>query len=74
MSEKPLEMEHFQAFAQPEEPGVAPLWVAGVAPDGRNEENGSKWDPVWSTISAGPEAKKEILVQLDSAVRPTLGW
>jgi hypothetical protein len=41
VSEKPLEMRHFQAFAQPEEPGVAPLWAAGVAPGGRNEKNGS---------------------------------
>jgi len=43
VSEKPLEMKHFQAFARLEQPGVAPSWAAGVARDGKNETNGSKW-------------------------------
>jgi len=41
MSEKSLEIRHFWAFAHLEGPGVAPSWAAGVAPDGRNEKNGS---------------------------------
>ena len=35
-------MRHFQVFAYPEEPELAPSWAAGVARDGKNEKNSSK--------------------------------
>ena len=41
MSEKSLKMRHFQVFAYPEEPDLAPSCAAGVARDGKNERNGS---------------------------------
>jgi hypothetical protein len=37
VSEKPLEMRHFQALTYPEEPELAPFWAAGIARDGQNE-------------------------------------
>jgi hypothetical protein len=62
VSEKSLEMRHFQAFAHLEEPRVAPFRAAEVAQDARNGKNGPM-EPVWSTISAGQKAKKEILAR-----------
>jgi hypothetical protein len=35
VSEKSLEMRHFQAFARLEGPGMAPSWATGAARDGK---------------------------------------
>lgn len=63
MSEKVLEIRHFRAFAHLEGPGVAPSWAAGVAPDGRNEKNGSNGTGL-EYNQCGQEAKKEILASV----------
>jgi hypothetical protein len=56
-------MRHFQAFAHPEEPEVAPYWAAGVARDGENETHGSDgtgW--VYNGYSTGSQEGKPDLV------------
>ena len=42
MSEKSLEMRHFQILTHREEPRVAPSWAAGVVRNGESEKDSSK--------------------------------
>jgi hypothetical protein len=44
VSEKPLEIRHFQVFTYLEEPELVPSWAAGVARDGKKKSKRSDCD------------------------------
>ncbi len=60
MSEKALEMRRFQVYTYPEEPDLAPSWVAGVLRDGEIRET-TPMQAVGRIIDAARMAKTEIL-------------
>jgi hypothetical protein len=62
VSEKPLEMRHFQVLTYPEEPELAPSWAAGVARDGKMRQT-APMGAVGCTIDGGQDGKTEILVE-----------
>jgi hypothetical protein len=49
-------------FPYPEEAGLAPLWAAGVAPEGKDEKT-APTEAVGCILPAGREGNMEILVK-----------
>jgi hypothetical protein len=53
-------MRTLLGFPYPEEAGLAPLWAAGVAREGKDEKT-TPTEAVLCILTAGREAKMEIL-------------
>jgi hypothetical protein len=62
VSEKSLEIKHFQLLSCPEEAELAPSRAAGVARHGKNEKT-ALTEAVGCTIDGVQDAKKEILAK-----------
>jgi hypothetical protein len=62
-------MRRLLGFPYPEEAGLAPLWAAGVAPEGKDEEM-APTEAVGCILTAGREGKLEILGKIRPSESP----
>jgi hypothetical protein len=64
-------MRTLLGFSYLEEAGLAPLWVAGVAREGKDEKT-TPTEAVLCILTAGREGKMEILDKLYTGPIPTI--